>query len=101
MSIQKGGMAYVAALACADAIGYLHSKYLFMVAKDYKDVMRALEICEIMPQNVMVADTGGNIYYQRTGRVPIRPAGYDFSRPVDGTTSRTAWRGLHKTADFV
>lgn len=98
---QEGNKAYAAALAYDDAVGYLHSKYLFMIAKDYKDVMTALEVCEIMPQNVMVADTGGNIYYQRTGRVPVRPAGYDFSAPVNGSTSRTEWQGLHKTEDFV
>ena len=97
----KGEKAYAAALAYADQIGYLESKYKFMIAKDYKDVIDALEIMQIMPQNVMVADTRGNIYYQRTGRTPIRPKGYDFSRPVDGSTSATQWLGIHRTKDLI
>ncbi len=63
--------------------------------------MKALENGRIMPQNVMMADTSGNIYYQRTGKVPIRPSGYDWSRPVDGSTSRTEWLGFHKSADLI
>ncbi len=93
--------AYAAALAYADEIGYLESKYLFMIAKDYEDVKTALEVRQIMPQNVMVADTKGNIYYQRTGRVPIRPEGFDFSAPVDGSTSMSEWLGIHPTEDLV
>lgn len=98
---RRGDRAYAAALAYADEIGYLESKYLFMIAKDYQDVIKALEVRQIMPQNVMVADTKGNIYYQRTGRVPIRPAGFDFSRPVNGSISRTEWLGIHPTSDLV
>ncbi len=93
--------AYAAALAYADEIGYLESKYHFMKAKSYRDVIAALEVRQIMPQNVMVADTEGNIYYQRTGRTPIRAAGLDPSRPLDGTTSSTEWRGIHPTADLI
>lgn len=98
---RDGDKAYAAKLAYADEVGYLESKYYFMIAKDYKDVIKALEVCQIMPQNVMVADTTGNIYYQRTGRVPIRPAGFDFSKPVNGSITRTEWLGLHPTSDFV
>ena len=98
---RDGDKAYAAALAYADEIGYLESKYLFMIAEDYEDVITALEVRQIMPQNVMVADTKGNIYYQRTGRVPIRPAGFDFSTPVDGSTSASEWLGMHPTKDLV
>lgn len=98
---RDGDTAYAAALAYADEIGYLESKYYFMIAKDYEDVIGALEIRQIMPQNVMVADTGGNIYYQRTGRVPVRPEGYDYTRPLDGSTSKTEWLGIHPTNDLI
>ena len=36
----------------------------------------------MIPQNTMYGDVHGNIYYQRTGRVPIRPEGY-IAKPVD------------------
>lgn len=98
---RRGDRAYAAALAYADEIGYLESKYYFMKARNYEDVIEALKVRQIMPQNVMVADTEGNIYYQRTGRVPIRPAAYDYSRPVDGSTSATEWQGVHPTEDLI
>ena len=98
---KKGNAAYAAKLAYADDVGYIEGKYLFNIAKDYKGAMKAMEGGRVMPQNVMVADTSGNIYYQRTGQVPIRPAGYDWRKPVDGTTSKTEWLGMHKTSDLL
>ena len=98
---REGDKAYAAALSYADEIGYLHSKYKFAIAEDYRDAVEALEIMQIMPQNVMVADTRGNIYYQRTGRTPIRPEGFDFSRPVDGSTSESKWEGIHPAKDLI
>ena len=98
---REGSTAYAAALAYADEIGYLESKYWFMVAEDVEGAKKALEVRQIMPQNVMVADTKGDIYYQRTGRVPIRPDGHDWDRPVDGSTSATEWQGIHPTSDLI
>ena len=98
---RRGDRAYAAALAYEEEIGYLESKYWFMVAEDYEGAAAALDVRQIMPQNVMIADTGGNIYYQRTGRVPIRPDGYDWSRPVDGSTSETEWLGIHPASELM
>ncbi|MEP7272188.1 MAG: penicillin acylase family protein [Acidobacteriota bacterium] len=98
---REGERAYAARLAYADDVGYIESKYLFNIAKDYKDGMKAMEGGRVMPQNVMIADTSGNIYYQRTGHVPVRPAGYDWAKPVDGSTSKTEWLGMHKTTDLL
>jgi len=49
----------------------------------------------------MCADVEGNVFYLRTGRVPVRPQGFDFSRPVPGNTSASEWLGLHPMADLV
>lgn len=98
---RDGEVAYAAALAYQEEIGYLESKYWFMVAEDYEGAIKALDVRQIMPQNVMVADTAGNIYYQRTGRVPKRPEGYDWSAPVDGSTSATEWQGVHPASELM
>jgi acyl-homoserine lactone acylase PvdQ len=55
----------------------------------------------MFPQNLMAADTKGNIFYQRTGRVPVRPEGFDFSRPVDGSTAASEWQELHPAEDLL
>ncbi len=96
-----GDKAYAAAMAYADSVGTSTAWHYFNFAKDYRDIQKGLDTLEVFPQNIMTADTAGNIYYQRTGRVPIRPSGYDWSVPVDGTTSASAWTGIHPTADLL
>ncbi|HSG89886.1 MAG TPA: penicillin acylase family protein [Pseudomonadales bacterium] len=71
------------------------------LARDVSGVIAATRHLAMFPQNVMAADTAGNIYYQRTGRVPVRAAGHDWSRPVDGSSSATAWQGFHPAKDLV
>ena len=70
-------------------------------AKDLQEFIQALSMCQLMPQNIMCATTDGNIYYARTGRVPVRPAGYDWDYPVPGNTSKTEWQGIHPHADLI
>jgi acyl-homoserine-lactone acylase len=97
----RGGKAYAAKMAYAEEVQLAEAWYELNMAKDYSGAVRAMDLRQLFPQNVMVADTSGNIYYQRTGRVPRRPAGYDWSRPVDGSTSATEWQGLHPASDHV
>ncbi|MFK7914801.1 MAG: penicillin acylase family protein [Pseudomonadales bacterium] len=70
-------------------------------AKDYRGAVAATETLAMFPQNVMVADTSGNIYYQRTGRVPRRNLDYDWSLPVDGSVAATEWQGVHPATDHL
>lgn len=97
----RDGMAYVVKTAYADAVNGNAAWYHLNFAKDYKGAVAAMATQEVFPQNVMCADTEGNIYFQRTGRVPIRAQGLDWSRPVDGGTSATEWLGLHPSSDLV
>ena len=97
----REGKAYAAKMAYGDAVEVNEAWHLFNFAKDYRGAVAAMDTLMLFPQNVMVADTSGNIYYQRTGRVPRRPEGYDWTRPVDGSTSATEWQGMHPASDHV
>ena len=97
----REGKAYAARIAYTNEVQICEAWHEFNMAKDYRGVVKALSTLQLFPQNVMVADTSGNIYYQRTGRVPRRPEGYDWSKPVDGSTSATEWNGLHPASDHV
>jgi len=97
----QANRAFVAKLAYADEVQFGEAFYHFNFAKDAADFRKGLDLNQLMPQNVMVADTSGDIYYQRAGRVPIRPDGYDFTRPVDGSTSKTEWLGIHPARDQI
>ena len=56
---------------------------------------------QLMMQNLMIGTVDGDIYYVRNGRVPIRPAGYDYKRAMPGNTSKAEWQGIHKFEDLL
>jgi acyl-homoserine-lactone acylase len=95
------GTAFVGASPYFDQTGLYQQFYDMARAEDVHEFNRALSAHQYNEQNVMAADTKGNISYVRNGATPIRPPGYDWSRPVDGTTSATAWRGIHPQSDLV
>lgn len=95
------GKAYAAATAYADVANTTEAWYELNYATDYRGAVRAMESLTVFPQNVMVADTSGNIYYQRTGRVPVRDERFDWSRPVDGSIAATEWKGFHPASDHL
>jgi len=51
--------------------------------------------------NVMAGSADGHTFYMRGGYVPRRPPGVDYTRPMPGNTSSTAWRGMHTLAEHV
>ncbi len=79
----------------------LEQIHAMLQAKNAAEFTQALAMNHFMEQNLMFADREGNIGYRRIGRTPIRPEGYDWSRPVPGNTSATAWLGLHSIEDLV
>jgi len=97
----RGGRAFAARTAYADTVGTSETWHDLNRARDHREAMEALATLQLFPQNVMLADTDGHIYYQRTGRTPRRPEGFDWSRPVDGTTAETEWLGIHPASDLV
>ena len=97
---RHGDRAYAAKIAYGDMVT-MEPWYLLSFAEDYTGAVEAMETLTVFPQNVMVADTSGNIYYQRTGRVPVRAPGVDWSVPVDGSTSDTEWQGVHPASDHL
>jgi acyl-homoserine-lactone acylase len=98
---RKGDRAWVAKIAYQGVASTNEAWWELNSAEDYTGAVRAMETLTLFPQNVMVADSSGNIYYQRTGRVPLRPEGFDWSRPVDGSISATEWEGFHPSSDHL
>ncbi len=97
---RKGDHAYAAKIAYAEEVRFGEAFYYFNFAHNVEEFRRGLELNQVMPQNVMAADTQGNIFYMRAGRVPIRAPGYDSFRPLDGSTSKTEWQGIHPARDL-
>ncbi len=98
---RKDGKGYAMKLPYADEVGLIEQTYDLMRAENLRQAKAALSKLQLMEQNVMIATVDGDIYYVRNGRVPIRPAGFDWQRPVPGNTSATEWLGIHPLSDLV
>jgi acyl-homoserine-lactone acylase len=97
----KDGKAYSMAIPYAEEVGLTDQVYEMMMARNLEEMKRSLARLQLMAQNIMVATTQGDIYYVRNGRVPVRAKGVDPSRPVQGNTSATEWKGMHPFSDLV
>jgi acyl-homoserine lactone acylase PvdQ len=97
----KQGTALVGAAPMLEMTHMIEQSYRMATSKTSQEFFQAVGMGEHNEQNVMFADVQGNIGYVRCGVTPIRPEGYDFSRPVPGHTSKTAWKGIHPVEDLV
>lgn len=99
--LREGNRAYALACPYIGEVDLVTQLYRMNTANNLAEFKAAVGMNQLMEQNVMYADVEGNIFYVRTGRVPIRPTGYDFGVPVPGNTSATEWKGLHPMSDLV
>jgi acyl-homoserine lactone acylase PvdQ len=101
IAVREGTKAYAIACPYFEQIDVAAQFYRMMTAKNLAEFDAALAMNHLMEQNVMYADVEGNIRYVSAGRVPIRPKGFDFSKPVPGNTSKSEWLGIHPIKDLV
>ncbi len=100
--VKRDGLkAYAVKISYQNEVGVAQQMLAMNKAKNLDEFKNALSMCQLMPQNIMFASVYGNIYYQRTGRVPIRPAGYNWDYPVQGNTSKSEWQGIHSSQDLI
>ncbi|MFF6778499.1 penicillin acylase family protein [Streptomyces sp. NPDC012637] len=64
-------------------------------AKDFQAFRAAAKDFEVPSQNLIYADTAGNIGYQAPGKIPVRTkaANYDGTLPAPGWDSSYDWKG--------
>jgi acyl-homoserine-lactone acylase len=98
---RKGNRAYAMKLAYEEEVGIAEQAYRQNTATTLEEFRAAIAMNQLMPQNVMYGDVHGNIWYCRTGMVPVRQPGYDYTRPLPGYTSKTEWLGIHTMDDLV
>ncbi len=99
---RRGDKAYAASAADMDRAGYLNEEFHSMnTARSVGGLRRALATMSAMPQNITAGDSAGHVLFIRVGRTPVRPKGYDWTRPVPGNTSKTAWLGFRSIDEMV
>ena len=70
-------------------------------ASSFADYKKTMELLTNTSNNTVYADAEGNIAYWHGNFIPVRDTSYDWSKPVDGSTSSTEWKGLHKVNESV
>jgi len=70
-------------------------------ANNFEEYKRAMELVSNATNNTVYADDRGNIAFWYGDFIPKRDSSLDWTQPVDGTTKKTEWRGLHRLPEIV
>lgn len=72
----------------------LEQSWLRTKTKSFSDYKKVMDMLANTSNNTVYADAEGNIAYWHGNYIPKRNPKYDWSKPVDGITSATEWKGL-------
>jgi acyl-homoserine-lactone acylase len=70
-------------------------------AKNYDEYKKTMELLANTSNNTVYADDKGNIAYWHGNFMPKRDPKLNWSKPVDGSTSNTEWKGLHTLDELI
>lgn len=79
----------------------LEQSWLRTKAKSFAEYKKVMDMLANASNNTVYADAEGNIAYWHGNFIPKRDSNYDWSQPVDGTTSATEWKGLTPVNESV
>ena len=77
-----------------EPIKALEQSYTRTKQKDYKSYRETMELKANSSNNTIFADADGDIAYFHGNYIPRRDIAFDWTKPVDGTTAATEWKGL-------
>jgi len=80
--------------------GQVDEWYAMTKARNLEEFKKAMSATAVPMFNAVYADRDGNIFYVYNGAVPRRSPKYDWSKPVDGSTSDTEWHGYHAFSEL-
>jgi acyl-homoserine lactone acylase PvdQ len=99
MGVREGQ--YLTVKAVNRSLNGLLQSWLRTKAKGLDDFKKTMDYRSNASNNTVYADRHGNIAYWHGNFVPLRDRTFDWSKPVDGTTPATEWKGLHPVSETV
>jgi acyl-homoserine-lactone acylase len=79
----------------------LQQSYLRTKAGNYDEFRETMEFHTNSSNNTVYADADGTIAYFHSNFIPVRDEQFDFTKPVDGSTSATDWKGVHTIDESI
>lgn len=79
----------------------LEQSWLRTKTRNFAEYKKVMDMLANASNNTVYADAEGNIAYWHGNFIPKRNPQYDWSQPVDGTTSSTEWKGLTPVNESV
>ena len=92
---QRDGKSLAVRFARFEEGGQIEEWYAMSKAHNFEEFKKAMAAVAVPMFNAVYADREGNIFYVYNGAVPKRSPDFDWSKPVDGSTSATEWHGFH------
>ncbi len=84
-----------------EPIKALEQSYVRTKQEGYDGFRKMMDIRTNSSNNTVYADAGGTIAYFHGNFVPKRDTIFDFSKPVDGSSPKTDWQGLHTVDENI
>ncbi|NHA06880.1 acylase [Mucilaginibacter sp. HC2] len=79
----------------------LLESWLITKANNLVEYKKAMDLVSNASNNTVYADDKGNIVFWYGNYIPRRDPKFDWSLPVDGSTSATEWQGIHALKDII
>jgi acyl-homoserine lactone acylase PvdQ len=70
-------------------------------SRSFEEFKKVMGLLSNTSNNTVYADAEGNIAYWHGNYIPVRDPKFNWSNPVDGSTSATEWKGLHTVDQSV
>lgn len=84
-----------------DPVNALTQSFTRTKLSNHAEFKEMMNIRTNSSNNTVYADADGNIAYFHGNFIPKRNAGFDFSRPVDGSDPASDWQGLHTVDESI
>lgn len=83
------------------SLAALMQSWLRTKSRGFDDFKKNMDLRSNTSDNTVFADNKGNIAYWHGNFVPRRSQNFDYSLPVDGSTSQSDWKGMHSLDEIV
>lgn len=99
--LARSGESYISLKASNRSVKSLLQNWERGKVKSFAEFKKNMSYCSEVNDNTTYADAQGNIAHWHGNFIPVRDRKFNWSEPVDGTTSATEWKGIHKPDETV